>query len=172
MSSNFCSDAVIANSEQIPHIVLVFLSQSGLSLPCSWVFLESDFVLLWYKTLHSEVAWTGENAGKSEFTLLAAWLIILHKVLWCQNTTKIHINKQAKQGQSFHLVCVPSEWSFLLSFHMVRSHDHTTDQSYYLQNTISLFYSSLRLNATCDSRHFHFWLWASKYLQQCDGAML
>ena len=30
-------------------------------------FLESDFALLWYKTLQIEVAWTEENAGKSEF---------------------------------------------------------------------------------------------------------
>ena len=44
-------------------------------------FLKSDFALLWYKTLYSEVAWTEENAGKSELTLLAAWLITLHKVL-------------------------------------------------------------------------------------------
>ena len=73
-------------------------------------FSESDFVLLWYETLHSEVAWTEENAGKSEFTLFTAWLITLHKVFWCQNTTKIHIKKQAKLGQSFHLVYVPSEW--------------------------------------------------------------
>ena len=42
-------------------------------------FLESDFALLWYKTLHNEVAWTEENASKSEFTL-AAWLITLHRV--------------------------------------------------------------------------------------------
>ena len=44
-------------------------------------FLESDFALLWYETLPSEVARTEENAGKSEFTLFAAWLITLHKVL-------------------------------------------------------------------------------------------
>ena len=44
-------------------------------------FLDSDFALLWYKTLHSEVAWTEENAGKSGFTLFAAWLITLHRVL-------------------------------------------------------------------------------------------
>ena len=31
--------------------------------------------------MHSEVAWTGENAGKSEFTLFSAWLITLHRVL-------------------------------------------------------------------------------------------
>ena len=43
-------------------------------------FLESDFALLWHKTLHSEVAWTEENAWKSEFTLFAAWLITLHNV--------------------------------------------------------------------------------------------
>ena len=42
-----------------------------------------------------------------------------------------------------------------LAFTWSRSHDHTTDHSYYLQNTISLFYSSLRLSATCDSRHTH-----------------
>ena len=44
-------------------------------------FLESDFAILWYKTLHTEVAWTEENAGKSKFTLFAAWLITLHRVL-------------------------------------------------------------------------------------------
>ena len=33
------------------------------------------FSLLWYKTLHSEVVWTEENAGKSEFTIFATWLI-------------------------------------------------------------------------------------------------
>ena len=49
---------------------------------------------------------------------------------------------------------------------MVRSHDHTTDQSYYLQNTISLFYSSLRLNATCDSRHEEISL--EEFQQECD----
>ena len=38
--------------------------------PLSLSFLESDFALLWYKTLYSEVAWTEENAGKSEFALL------------------------------------------------------------------------------------------------------
>ena len=38
--------------------------------PSSLRFLESDFALLWYKILYSEVAWTEENAGKSEFTLL------------------------------------------------------------------------------------------------------
>ena len=43
-------------------------------------FLENDFALLWYKTLHSESVWTEENAGKAEFTLFAAWLITLHKV--------------------------------------------------------------------------------------------
>ena len=39
-----------------------------------------------------------------------------------------------------------------LAFTWSGSHDHTTDQSYRLQNII-LFYSSLRLNATCDSQH-------------------
>ena len=73
-------------------------------------FLESDFVLLWYKTLHSEVVWTEENTDKSESTLFAALLITVHKVLWCQNTLKVCLNMQAKQGQSFHLVCILSEW--------------------------------------------------------------
>ena len=50
-------------------------------VPSFLSFLESDFALLWYKTLHSEVAWTEENAGKSKFTLFAAWLITLHRVL-------------------------------------------------------------------------------------------
>ena len=67
-------------------------------VPSFLSFLESDFALLWYKTLHSEVAWTEENAGKSGFTLFAAWLITLHRVLWCQNTIKISITKRAKQG--------------------------------------------------------------------------
>ena len=49
--------------------------------PSFLIFLESDFVLLWYETLHSEVTWTQENAGKSEFTLFATWLITLNKVL-------------------------------------------------------------------------------------------
>ena len=44
-------------------------------------FLESDFALLWYEALHSEVAWTEQNADKSKFTLFSAWLITLHKVL-------------------------------------------------------------------------------------------
>ena len=52
-------------------------------------FLESNFALLWYKTLHSEVVWTEQNAGKSEFTLFADWLITLHKVLM----SKHHKNK-------------------------------------------------------------------------------
>ena len=73
-------------------------------------FLENNFALLWYKTLHSEVAWTEENAGKSEFILFAAWCITLYKVPWCQNTIKIRMNKQTKQGHSFHFVCVPLEW--------------------------------------------------------------
>ena len=40
-----------------------------------------------------------------------------------------------------------------LTFTWSRSHDHSIDQSYLLQNTISLCFSSLRLNATCDSQH-------------------
>ena len=44
-------------------------------------FLENDFALPWHKTLHSEVAWTEENAGKAEFTLFEAWLITLQRVL-------------------------------------------------------------------------------------------
>ena len=36
-------------------------------VPSFLSFLESDFALLWYKTLQIEVAWTEENAGKSEF---------------------------------------------------------------------------------------------------------
>ena len=44
-------------------------------------FLERDFALPWHKTLHSEVAWTEENAGKAEFTLFEAWLITLQRVL-------------------------------------------------------------------------------------------
>ena len=40
-----------------------------------------------------------------------------------------------------------------LAFTWSRSHDYTTDQSYHLQYTISLFHSSLRMNATCDSQH-------------------
>ena len=84
-------------------------------------FLESDFALLRYKTLYSEVAWTEENAGKSEFTLFASWLITLHKVLWCQNTIKISINKQEKQGQSTSCAFLQNgERRFLLSFHMVK----------------------------------------------------
>ena len=51
------------------------------SAPLFLSYLESDFVLLWYETLHSDVVWTEEKAGKSEFTLFAAWLITLHKVL-------------------------------------------------------------------------------------------
>ena len=76
-------------------------------------------------------------------------------VLRFQNTTKIGITKRAKQEWSFHLVSVPSEWGkafSCLAFTWSRSHDHTTDQSYHLQYTISLFYSSLRPNVTCDSR--------------------
>ena len=82
-------------------------------------FLESDFALLWYKTLHSEVAWTEENE---------AWLITLHKVLWCQNTIKISINKQAKQGQSFHLVCVLSGWGKIFLAYLSHGKSHMTIQ--------------------------------------------
>ena len=117
-------------------------------------FLESDFVLLWCKTLHSEVAWTEENTGKSEFTLFATWLIILPRVLWCQNTIKISLTKRAKQQFFFHLVWVPSEFLqkgvSCLAFIWSRSHDHINDQSYHLQYTI-LFYCSLLLNATYDT---------------------
>ena len=105
-------------------------------------FLESDFALLWYKAFHSDVAWTEENTGKSEFTLFVTWLITLHRAVWCQNTIKISITKWAKQELSFHLVCVPSEWRkpfSCLAFTWPRSHDHTTDQSYHLQYTISLW---------------------------------
>ena len=119
-------------------------------------FLESHFTLLWYKTLHSEVPWTEENTGKSEFTLFVTWLIALHTAVLCQNTIQISITKWAKQELSFHLVCVPSELRkafSCLTFTWPRSHDHTTDQSYHLQYTVPLFYSSLRLNATCDSQH-------------------
>ena len=80
------------------------------------------FALLWYKTLYSEVVWTKENAGKSGFTLFAAWLITLPKVLWYQNTKKICINEQAKQGRSFTSCSFSQngEWRFLLSFHIVK----------------------------------------------------
>ena len=73
----------------IPYIVSKCYHNIGLQVTVTeWTFassflsfLESDFALLWYKTLHSEVAWTEENAGKSEVTLFAAWLINLHIVL-------------------------------------------------------------------------------------------
>ena len=85
---NFDTEIIDAILMYIFDIILKHVSQSGLSLSLSWVFLESNFVLLWYETLQSEVAWTEENAGKSEFTIFAAWLITLHKVLWCQNAAK------------------------------------------------------------------------------------
>ena len=71
--------AIMADIKSMSYQMRV--SQSGLFGPSFLIFLESDFALLWCETLHSEVAWTEENAGKSEFTLFAAWLITLHKVL-------------------------------------------------------------------------------------------
>ena len=127
-------------------------------------FLESNFALLWYKTLHSEVVWTKENAGKSELRLFADWLITLHKVLWCQNTIKISINKHAKQRQFL------GKGIYFLVFTWSRSHDHTKDQPYHLQNKISLFYSSLRLNATCDSRQTQFARNYDSFFQFSSGA--
>ena len=73
------------------------------------------------------------------------------------NTMKIRINlsKQSKtvfqsRVQSFRMGKGISYLAFTLS----RSNDHKTDRSYLLQNTISLFHSSL-LNATWNSRHPH-----------------
>ena len=98
------------------------MSQKWTFAPSFLSFLENDFALLWYKTLHSEVVWTKENAGKSGFTLFAAWLITLPKVLWYQNTKKNCINEQAKQGRSFTSCAFSQngEWRFLLSFHIVK----------------------------------------------------
>ena len=74
------------------------------------------------------------------------------------NAMKICINlsKQSKtvfpsRVQSFRM----GKGISYLAFTWSRSHDHKTDRSYLLQNTISLFYFSLLLNATCDSRHPH-----------------
>ena len=74
------------------------------------------------------------------------------------NTMQIRINlsKQSKtvfqsRVQSFRM----GKGISYLAFTWSRSHDHKTDRSYLLQNTISLFYFSLLLNATCDSRHPH-----------------
>ena len=94
--------------------------------------LESHFALLWYKILHNEVAWTEENAGKPELTLFSAWLITLHRILRFQNTIKIRINKQAKQGQSFQLVCISLEW--VKAFLTKLSHDqsHTAERDLWL----------------------------------------
>ena len=135
------------------------MSQSGLSLPRSWVFLESDFVLLGYESLHSEVARTEENDGKSEFTLFASWLITLH--IYIKYFDVKTPQKSLSIASKARAVFPPRVRSFrmgkgvsCLAFTWSKSHDHTTDQSYFLQNTISLFYSSLWLNATCDSRHW------------------
>ena len=68
---------------------------------------------------------------------------------------KLKQAKQSKAGTDFppHVRSIRmGKGISCLAFTWSRSHDHTNDQSY-LQYTVSLIHSSLRLNATCDSRH-------------------
>lgn len=84
-------------------------------------FSGEQLLLLLYKTHHIEVVWTKENAGNSELTLFAAWLITFHKFLQFQNTVKTCIYEGAKtvfppRERSYRI----GKRSFFLSFYMIK----------------------------------------------------
>ena len=76
--SNLCSEvflSTIKSSRKI-HVSLCYRADFRPLVP---EFSEERFSLLWYKTLHSEVVWTKDNAGKSEFAPSLVWLITYKK---------------------------------------------------------------------------------------------
>ena len=104
-------------------------------------FSGEQLFLRLYKTHHIEVVWTKENAGNSEFTLFAAWLIPLYKVLQCQNTVKICKNEGAKtvfppRARSYRM---GKDVSFL-AFTWSSLHDHQLTNHFYYNIKFHIFF--------------------------------